>query len=243
MARRRVGYAARFARRTERVGVDQGKRVPFSFEGVVVEAGGSEILRVDALEVPASGITVVTGPSGSGKSTLLRLCNRLISPTTGVVRFRGVDIATINPRELRRKLGLVSQRAIVFPGTVRDNLLAALDPSDWPDDETLRARLVGLSLKPDYLSHDASRLSGGEAQRVCLLRSLLVGPEVLLADEPTSALDDESERVIVEHALDLAGAGMAMLWVTHDPASAQRLASAVIEVSAGSAMLLASDSL
>src|SRR3546814_3243153 len=97
----------------------------FELEDVVVEVDGRSIIDVPNLVIPDSGITVVAGPSGSGKSTLLRLCNRLEVPTRGVIRFRGDDIASLDPLAHRRRVGMVFQRPAPFPGTVRDNLEVA----------------------------------------------------------------------------------------------------------------------
>src|SRR4051812_31276777 len=97
------------------------------FELRDVTVAGRERPRLDQVTgvVPASGITVVAGPSGSGKSTLLRCCNRLEAPSAGVVCFRGHDLAELDPRAHRRRVGMVFQSPVAFPGTVLDNLRVA----------------------------------------------------------------------------------------------------------------------
>jgi putative ABC transport system ATP-binding protein len=171
--------------------------------------------------VSDAGITVLVGPSGAGKSMLLRLLNRLEVPTSGDVRFRGDSVAELDPRELRRRVGMVFQRPAPFPGTVRDNLRVA-DPN--ADDVDLRRALDAARLDADFLDRDADELSGGEAQRMCLARTLVTRPEVLLMDEPTSALDPAVRRGLERTARRLADGGRPLVWVTHDLGQADRLA-------------------
>lgn len=194
----------------------------FEFDEVVVRFGDDVVLDHVNASVPDGGsITCLLGASGAGKSTLLRLCNRLEVPTAGEVRFRGRPLADIDPLELRRSVGMVFQRPTLFPGSVRDNLLVA-EPSATEDDmvEVLgRARL-----KAEFLGRDGDSLSGGEAQRACLARTLITRPDVLLMDEPTSALDPTATKALEELGRSLADDGMPILWVTHDLDQAGRIA-------------------
>lgn len=176
----------------------------------------------------------VIGPSGAGKSTLLRLLNRLDEPTSGVVRLNGEDTRAIAPRELRRRVGMVMQRAHLFPGTVAENLVygpaqhgQTLSPAQI---DTMLAQ-VGLA---GYASRDARTLSGGEAQRVALLRALANCPEMLLLDEPTSALDPESRDGVEQTLLSLITAQhLACVWVTHSPEQARVVAARVLALDSG----------
>ncbi len=203
----------------------------FRFEGVGLTApDGTVILEGVDLAVPATGITVFEGPSGSGKSTLLRLCNRLEAPTAGRVLLHGVDVATLPARALRRRVGMVFQRPVVFPGTVLDNLLVA-EPSLTP--EGAEDALARVGLGAEVLGRDASVLSGGEQQRACLARTLVAGPEVVLMDEPTSALDPDATHTLEHLARELADLGTPILWVSHDRAQRRRLADWVVRVEAG----------
>jgi putative ABC transport system ATP-binding protein len=204
----------------------------FSFEDVVVEVGGARILDGVSAEVPASGVTCLVGRSGSGKSTLLRLCNRLEVATAGVVRFHGDDVLSLDPLQHRRRVGMVFQRPTPFPGTVRDNLLVARPGAD---EAALAHALERAALGAAFLDRVADQLSGGEAQRVCLARTLVTEPEVLLMDEPTSALDDEATAVLEELACGLACADDAVpvLWVTHDRAQVDRIADGRLVVEEG----------
>ncbi len=181
-------------------------------------------------EVPATGVTVLVGPSGSGKSTLLRLCNRLEVPDGGTVTFRGDDIAGLDPLHLRRRVGMVFQRPTPFAGTVRDNLRIA-EPTLSDAAAVLALERVGLT--ESFLDRDAHELSGGEAQRVCLARTLVTRPEVVLMDEVTSSVDPSATRALEELASALARTGVPVVWVTHDLEQMHRLAEHVIVVIEG----------
>jgi putative ABC transport system ATP-binding protein len=202
----------------------------FTFDAVEVVAPHGPVLRGVDLEVPDGGVTVVLGPSGSGKSTLLRLCNRLEAPSAGTVRFRGADLAGVDPLAHRRRVGMVFQQPTPFGGTVRDNLrVAAPDAGEG----AMAAALGRARLAAGFLDRQASELSGGESQRACLARTLMAGPEVLLMDEPTSALDEAARSGLERLARELCDAGVPVLWVTHDLAQAARIADAVVRMDDG----------
>nr|WP_287389663.1 phosphate ABC transporter ATP-binding protein [Candidatus Microthrix sp.] len=192
----------------------------FVFRDVVVASGGVRRLALGMADIAEGGITVVSGPSGAGKSTMLRCCNRLVVPSSGTVTYRGVDVADWEARALRRDVGMVFQRPIPFPGTVADNLRAAVALSD----DEVSSLLRSVALEPSMADREATGLSGGEAQRMCLARTLTTRPSVLLADEPTSSLDPEATAHLETLALSLAQGGTTLVWVTHDPQQAERLA-------------------
>jgi putative ABC transport system ATP-binding protein len=200
------------------------------FERVVVERDGHRALDELSTSVPEDGVTVVAGPSGSGKSTLLRLCNRLEIPTAGRVLFHGDDVADLDPLPLRHRVGMVFQRPTLFGGTVRDNLLVA---HPGADDDELAVALDRAALSRQFLERRADELSGGEAQRACLARTLVTGPEVLLMDEPTSSLDSAARLALEELACEQARAGVAVLWVTHDEQQVERIADRVVRIADG----------
>ncbi|WP_374101729.1 phosphate ABC transporter ATP-binding protein [Mycobacterium sp. SM1] len=202
----------------------------FAFEEVVVARAGLRALDGFTATVPDEGVTAVFGPSGSGKSTMLRLCNRLEVPTAGRVLFRGADIAGLDPLRLRRRVGMAFQRPTPFPGTVAENLRIA-DPQ--ADESRMREVLARVALTGSWLDRDATALSGGEAQRMCLARALIARPEVLLLDEPTSSEDAETARVIEKAVRELADNGMSALWVSHDAAQVQRIADRVLRLERG----------
>jgi putative ABC transport system ATP-binding protein len=201
-----------------------------SFEEVRLVFEGAAVLDGITAEVADEGVTVLAGPSGSGKSTLLRLCNRLDAPTSGVVRFRGDDVAGLDPLVLRRRVGMVFQRPTLFPGTVRENLLVA-EPS--LAEAEAGAALERVGLPPSFLDRTGDDLSGGEAQRACIARTLVTRPEALLMDEVTSALDPRHRRGIERLARGCADSGTPVVWVTHDLHQAERVADRTLVLDQG----------
>jgi UDP-glucose/iron transport system ATP-binding protein len=185
-------------------------------------------------EVRTGEVLAIVGPSGSGKSSLLRLLNRLDEPTSGTVYVEGIDYRQIEPRELRRKLGLVNQRPYLFPGTVEDNLrFGPLQRGELLSQETIEQLLARVGLS-GYASRNVANLSGGEAQRVSLARTLANSPLVLLLDEPTSALD-ETSKLEVEATIQriVRDQGLTCVLVTHDTAQAARLSGRALVLEAG----------
>ena len=206
---------------------------PHLFEFSAASVLGDEGVALERLDVSISdgAITAIVGPSGSGKTTLLRLCNHLEIPSSGQVRFRGTDVAELDPLEHRRRVGMVFQNAVMFGGTVRDNLTLA-GPNE---DEHLVGVLERAELPGNFLDRHSDTLSGGEAQRVSLARTLATKPEVLLMDEPTAALDGAPRLGLERLALQLVDSGVPILWVTHDLAQARRLGQEIVVLIDGSA--------
>lgn len=202
----------------------------FALEGVGVATERGQVLHDVTAEIPARGVTVLVGPSGAGKSTMLRLCNRLEVATTGRVLFHGEDVVTIDPLALRRRAGMVFQRPTLFGGTVRDNLAVALPGAD---DATYAAALGRAELPSTFLDCPADEISGGEAQRVCVARTLVTDPEVLLMDEPTAALDERPRLALERLARHFADEGVPVVWVTHQLDQMRRLADHLLVVIAG----------
>ncbi len=175
--------------------------------------GGRQVLRDVSVEVPGGLVTALLAPSGAGKSTLLRCMNRLLAPDSGEVLLQGVDIRELEPRLLRRRVGLVAQVPVMLPGTVRDNVLYAIaEPEEGQAERALRAA----HLDAGFADRTARELSGGERARVALARALARTPEVLLLDEPTAALDHDTATRIGATLRELAGAGIAICLATHD---------------------------
>jgi UDP-glucose/iron transport system ATP-binding protein len=143
--------------------VDERLAVAVELDRVTVVRAGRRVLDGATARIPAAGITVVSGPSGAGKTTLLRLCNRLEVPDGGRVCYRGRPLDELDPLELRRRVGMVFQRPVPFPGTVADNLAVAR-----PDAGTgeLSTALERVAPDPGLLGQEARTLSGGELQRV-----------------------------------------------------------------------------
>lgn len=199
-------------------------------------ANGVTLVDDISVEVPTGDVLAVVGPSGSGKTSFLRLLNRLDEPTSGTVFLENVDYRQIPPRELRRKVGMVTQRPFLFPGTVYDNL--SFGPQqrgvilEQQRAEALLSR-VGL---PAYGRRDVANLSGGEAQRVSIARALANSPLVLLLDEPTSALDDTAKAGVEALIRDIIlEKRLTCVVVTHDISQAARMATRVMILDHGRA--------
>jgi putative ABC transport system ATP-binding protein len=195
---------------------------------------GKLIVDDVSVQVEPGEVLAVTGPSGAGKSSFLRLLNRLDEPTSGTVLVDDADYRAIAPRDLRRRVGMVMQTAYLFPGSVAANI--AFGPHQRG--QTLSAETIGGLLErvglPCYAARDVANLSGGEAQRVSLARTLANGPEALLLDEPTSALDEASARGIEELILSIiAERAMTCVIVTHNKAQAERIAARAMLLESG----------
>lgn len=196
-------------------------------------ARGARLFGV-TVDLDALGITVVAGASGSGKSSLLRLLNRLDAPTAGEIQWRGTDLGEVDVLEHRREVGMVFQEPRVASGTVADNL--RLGAGDL-DDDSAAELLSQVSLDGSYLERDATALSVGERQRVCLARTLATGPKLILADELTSSLDPESTEAIESLAKRLSAPErprpLGWIWVSHDSGQARRLAQRIVVMAQG----------
>ncbi|HVO82292.1 MAG TPA: ATP-binding cassette domain-containing protein [Terriglobales bacterium] len=187
-----------------------------------------------SFEVRTREVLAIAGPSGAGKSSLLRLLNRLDEPTTGTVYLQGQDYRQIAPRDLRRQLGMVTQRPYLFPGSVEDNLrFGPAQRGEVLSQDSVEDLLARVGLQ-GYSGRNVAKLSGGEAQRVSFARTLANSPLVLLLDEPTSALDDAS-KLEVEALLQqiVREQQLTCVIVTHDSAQALRVADRALLLEAG----------
>jgi putative ABC transport system ATP-binding protein len=198
------------------------------------EIGGERILDEVSLDVESGETVAIVGPSGAGKSSLLRLLNRLDEPTAGTVSLDGTDYRTIEPERLRKRVGLVPQDPALRSGTVRENV--TIGPrlrGEQVSEERLADLLDAVGLD-GYADRDASDLSGGEAQRVAVARTVVNDPEVILLDEPTASLDSEAEAEVERLLADLLGSGeRTVILVTHDERQAERLADRVARLRDG----------
>jgi putative ABC transport system ATP-binding protein len=163
----------------------------------------------------------VTGPSGSGKSTLLNILGCLDTPTEGQIFFEGRDLAQFSAAERARfraeKVGFIFQQYHLVPYlTALENVMLAQYFHSLADEAEAAdvLRSVGLG---DRLQHLPRELSGGEQQRVCIARSLVNQPDMILADEPTGNLDEVNETIVMSLIADLHRQGRTVILVTHDP--------------------------
>jgi thiamine transport system ATP-binding protein len=190
------------------------------------------VLRDVSLSVAAGEIVALLGPSGSGKSTLLRVIAGLVAPTAGTVHLDGEDITALPTH--RRDVGMVFQDEQLFPHRdVAGNIAFGLRMHGWrrPDIERRVAELLDLVGLAGFERRDVTSLSGGEAKRVALARSLAPSPRVLLLDEPLTGLDRElHDRLAVDVARILRAAGTTALLVTHDGEEAAAIADRVVRL-------------
>ncbi|CBH25595.1 putative ABC transport system ATP-binding protein [Salinibacter ruber] len=197
---------------------------PLATEHLTRVVDGQTLVADVSIEVRAEEVFVVFGPSGSGKSSLLRLLNRLDEPTGGTVYLDGTDYRTIDPRTLRRRVGWVPQRPTLIEGTVAENVAWGPTLRDEPVDEARLHELLDRLGLSGFADRDADRLSGGEAQRVAIARTLFNDPDVVLLDEPASSLDAAAaDRVESLLADVMAAYALTAVLVTHDADRARRL--------------------
>lgn len=198
------------------------------------ERDGKRIVDEASLAVETGETVAIVGPSGAGKSSFLRLLNRLDEPTGGTVFLDGTDYRTMPPERLRKRVGMVPQNPALRDGTVRENVTVGPRLRGEAVDEGRVERLLDDMGLSGYADRPASDLSGGEAQRVAIARTVTNDPEVLLLDEPTASLDEASETAIERLLTDLlATGGRTVVLVTHDERQAERLADRVARFADG----------
>lgn len=183
--------------------------------------GGEPVLEGIDLHLPAGSHTAVVGPTGSGKSTLGALLPRLHDPVAGRITIDGIDVRDLDPADLSRIVGVVSQETYLVHASIRENLLLADPLADddalWKALESAQiATLIeGLPAGLDTLvGARGHRFSGGEQQRLAIARTILRNPRVLVLDEATSALDNTTEA-LVQQALDHLAIGRTTLTIAH----------------------------
>ena len=189
------------------------------------------IIHDVSLSVNQGDYITIVGPSGSGKSTLLKLCSDLISPTSGTITYNDRPLTAIDPKSYRREVGYCFQRPYLFTKTVRRNILFPYDIRGLKPDMSRIEYLFDLLHMPlNYMERCNDELSGGEMQRICLIRSLIFEPKVLLLDEVTSALD-ATNTSIVENVIDeLHKKGITIISITHNEEQSLRTANRRITI-------------
>lgn len=193
-------------------------RPQLSVSNIVFKPNNQTILNGLSFEVNKGERVIITGPSGGGKSTLLKIIASLINPTDGTVEFEGENVLEGDILSYRQKVSYFFQNATLFDQTVRDNVAFPYKIRDEDFDEAKCVKLLErVKLNESYLDKPIKELSGGEKQRIALVRNLLYLPEVLLLDEVTSSLDAENKEIIYTILDELNTENdITILSVTHD---------------------------
>jgi phosphate transport system ATP-binding protein len=214
--------------------------IKLSAQGVNLWFGDKHVLKNVSVTFPEKQVTALIGPSGCGKSTLLRCFNRMhdLSPDArieGKIMLENQDLydKKISVTEVRKRVGMVFQKANPFPKSIYENINYGLKINDIPSKE--RPAIIERALKESYLWEEvkdelkkpATRMSGGQQQRLCIARTVALRPEVILMDEPCSALDPISTRKVEELIVQLKKQYTIVI-VTHNMQQAQRIADKTI---------------
>jgi putative ABC transport system ATP-binding protein len=205
------------------------------FDQVSLEIKGQLILDSISFAAEQGDIIGLAGPSGSGKTSLLRLMNLMRSPTQGLILYKNRNLTQFDPIRLRRQVGYVMQKPYLFDGTVQENLAYAYQV--WglaPDTPEILSYLDRVNLPTAILDKTKNEMSGGEQQRVALIRSLLAKPKVLLLDEVTASLDEENTILLEQTILaERTAQSLTVFFISHQSEQLRRLASTVLYMKKG----------
>ena len=209
------------------------------YKNVVLRYTDTDILKDVNLRIEDGEFMVLVGPSGSGKTTMIKMINRLLEPTDGNIYMDGKRIKDYDERELRLSTGYVLQAIALFPNlTVAENIALIPEMKGW-DKERVASKTVELLEKvglpaSDYADRKPHELSGGEQQRIGIVRAIIAEPKILLMDEPFSALDAISRKQLQALTKDLHKEfGMTTIFVTHDTDEALKLCDRVAVLQEG----------
>jgi len=200
------------------------------------EAGGNLLLDIKELSIASAGPTMILGPNGAGKSLFLRLLHGLIDPLSGTILFNGHG----NDPALRKRQAMVFQTPVLLRRSVAANLAYALKVHGIAKSER-GDRVASLLVKANLTARarqPARTLSGGEQQRLALVRALCHHPDTLFLDEPTSSLDPRSCRDIEALIAQASQSGTKVIMVTHDLGSARRMADDIVFMRRGKVLEL-----
>lgn len=203
-----------------------GDAALLSVSGLVFGIAGKTLLQIQSLDIPAGGTTVIMGPNGAGKSLLLRLLHGLLPASQGSIRMSGEPLTAA----LCRRQAMVFQSPVILRRSVRANVEFALAANGVPWRSRRKRALEVLSATGlgNKAKQAARSLSGGEQQKLAVVRALATEPEILFLDEPTSNLDPASVLTIERLLRAASAAGTKVVLVTHDLGQARRLGDEVL---------------
>ena len=191
----------------------------FELKNLSVSSSDKSILEDISLSTEKGKHLTITGPSGSGKSSLLKVLAGLLSYDSGTLLYQGQNMRDLDPVAYRRRVSYCFQQPVLFGQTVRDNMAFPFEINHLPfDQEKVLEALRKMNLGSEFLDKPIKDLSGGEKQRVALVRNLLFEPEVLLLDEVSSGLDDKTKSVLRAFLMEWHQKGVTLIEVTHDQA-------------------------
>jgi len=193
------------------------------------------VLDIRELIIPKNKITCIVGPSGGGKTTLLKLLNKMITQDSGDIYYKEQNINNIPPVNLRRSVVMLSQNPHIFEGNIKENLIIGLKFSERsiPNDDTLKQFLNKVSLNKD-LYDSCGNLSGGEKQRLCLARVMVMDADIYLLDEPSSALDKDTEYDIISKISSYCKENnKTLIMITHSSEVSNNFADCIVSIKSG----------
>jgi ATP-binding cassette subfamily B protein len=194
-------------------------RIQFQDVSFGFKPGQLQLMNV-SVDVPPGTFVGIVGQSGSGKSTLMKLLPRLYLPQSGSITIDGYDVNKVDLNSLRSQVGIVSQDAVLFQGTIRDNIALF---EDLPDELVIEAARIAeahdfiMQLPDGYatqIGERGSAISGGQRQRIAIARVVIRNPRLLIFDEATSALDYETERRVCRNLMQRFQ-GRTCFFITH----------------------------
>lgn len=189
---------------------------------ICYKTDNTNILNGISISVDKGDCISLVGQSGSGKSTLLKLCADLIPISKGDIFYNNKSYNSYNPLELRRKISYCIQIPQLFGKSVCENLEFPFKiRKDTVDKVRVKELLKRFNINESFLDKDINSLSGGEKQRVAIIRNLIYTPDILLLDEATSALDAENAKVVEDYVKELNELGVTVIWITHSMAQSE----------------------
>lgn len=204
------------------------------FQNVSYISDNKTILKDLSIKIDSGEFISIVGPSGSGKSTFLKLCCHLISPTYGNIIYRNKDLMLYSPTELRRSIAYCFQTPYLFGETVEENISFPFFIRNLKASPERVYELFNLfNIDKSFLKSSIKNLSGGEKQRIALIRTLLFKPDILLLDEITSALDVDNALIIEEVIKSLNQEEITILWITHNPEQSKKYAHKLLTIENG----------